>query len=247
MQRPKASVLKIWWATAAVRSILWLTFLRRSWPRKVSWIETHLRELTSEVIPNKVIVKGVLESIFIMYPTVTTSCGPFAFGSPSRSLSISTALTEDDTVDVWGRVEFCDLEPKTEKPTCEWRQTAIVEICAQVTESQQLTFVTGVTEIQQAEEPEPRRFYRKLCRKLNRNPSRTSAPPALPLTIPYSLAILWIRSRKNHGVSTNQVIRGQSRYRQSQYDYPGQVIQVPCPAAWVDASPQILTWKGCLF
>ena len=197
--------------------------------RKVSWIETHLRDLTSEVIPNKVIVKGVLEKHIYYVSDCDDQLRALCVREPFTEFIHIDGAQEDDTVDVWGRVEFCDLEPKTEKPTCEWRQTAIVEICAQVTESQQLTFVTGVTEIQQAEEPEPEEVLPETLPETQPEPQPNLCPPGTTFDYTVQPGDTMDKIAKNHGVSTNQVIRANPGIANPNMIYPGQVIQVPCP------------------
>jgi LysM repeat protein len=53
---------------------------------------------------------------------------------------------KDDIVDVTGRIAYTNVEASATLPTTNWHQTAVLEICARVSETQELTVVTAVNE-----------------------------------------------------------------------------------------------------
>jgi len=192
--------------------------------RKVAWIETHLHDLMAEVIPNKVIVKGVLRKHIFYVSDDDDQLRALCVEEPFTEFIHIQGAEKDDTVDVWGRVEFVDLEPIDHKPTCRWRQTAIIELCAMVTETQELTVVTGVFPEEVTEEepevPEPEEEMEE---------ETEECPPGTTFDYTVQPGDTMFKIAQKHNVTVNQVIQANPDIPNPNVLFVGQVIKVPCP------------------
>lgn len=121
--------------------------------RKVARVDATLRNLTAEVIPNKVIVKGMLHKQIFYVSQSSDHLREFSVDEPFTEFVHVDGAQPGDTVDVTGRIEFVNVEAAAHLPTNRFRQTAVLEICANVTETRTITVVVAVTPI--GPEPQP--------------------------------------------------------------------------------------------
>lgn len=113
--------------------------------RKVARVDAELRDLTGEAIPNKVIIKGVLHKQIYYVSAVDDQLRELSVDEPfTEFIHIEGAQEDDMIVDVKGRVEYVNVEAKQTTPTTEWLQTAVLELKARVTETEEITVVTAV-------------------------------------------------------------------------------------------------------
>lgn len=124
--------------------------------RKIAKVDAEIRDLEGEAIPNKVIVKGVLHKQIFFVSEFDDQLREVSVDEPFTEFIPIDGVDRDDIVDVSGRIEFVNVEAKNKPPTCNWRQTAVLEIRARVTETEEITVVTEVKGIEKPEpEPEP--------------------------------------------------------------------------------------------
>jgi LysM repeat protein len=128
-------------------------------------------------------------------------------------------------------VEFCDVEPTERKPACRWRQTAVVEICAQVTQSQELAFITSVQEIAAPPETGPEADSDTDSASDAASGTDTApgdCPPGTTFSYTVAAGDTMYKIARAHNVSVNAVIRANPGISSRNLRI-GQVIQVPCP------------------
>jgi len=112
--------------------------------RKVARVDAQLRNLNGEAIPDKVIIKGVLHKQIYYVSANNDQLREFSVDEPFTEFVHVEGAQPGDTVDVTGRIEYVNVEAAAHPPTTRWRQTAVLEICANVTETQEITVVTSV-------------------------------------------------------------------------------------------------------
>lgn len=116
-------------------------------PRKVKEIITDVRNIETEVIPDKVIVEGVLHKQIIFVEAETNRVFEMSVDEPfTVSVDIPGAQKNND-VDVDVEVEFVevDLRKGNEKEGYKHgRQTAVIAVFVKVTETLQIEVVTDV-------------------------------------------------------------------------------------------------------
>jgi len=112
--------------------------------RKVAKVDARIRDLEGEAIPNKVIVKGVLHKQVYYVSAVDDQLREITIEEPFTEFVHAEGAQSGDIVDVSGRVEYVNVEAAAALPTINFRQTAVLEICALVTETQEITVVTAV-------------------------------------------------------------------------------------------------------
>lgn len=112
--------------------------------RKVSNVDSELRDLEGEAIPNKVIIKGMLHKQVYYVSAVDDQLRELTLNEPFTEFIHIDGVQEDDAVDVTGRVEYVNVEATATTPTTQWRQTAVLEIKAKVTQTEEITVVTKV-------------------------------------------------------------------------------------------------------
>jgi len=123
--------------------------------RKIAKVDAELRDLEGEAIPNKVIVKGVLHKQIYFVSEVDDQLREMSVDEPFTEFIHIDGVRKGDVVDVRGRIEFVNVEAKDTPPTCNWRQTAVLEIRAKVTETEEITVVTAVHGVEEPEPEEP--------------------------------------------------------------------------------------------
>jgi hypothetical protein len=121
--------------------------------RKVSWVESKLKDLEGEAIPNKIIVKGILEKHIFYVADCDDQVKELCVQEPFTEFIHIDGTEKNDVVEVKGCVEHVDVEAIQEKPTCQWRQTAVLEVCGRVTETENLMVITDVHELPAPEAP----------------------------------------------------------------------------------------------
>ena len=112
--------------------------------RKVARVDSRIRILESEIIPNKVIVKGILHKQIYYVSAVDDQLRELTVEEPFTEFVHVEGAQAGDTVDVTGRIEYVNVEAAATTPTTMWRQTAVLEILARVTETETITIVTAV-------------------------------------------------------------------------------------------------------
>lgn len=112
--------------------------------RKSVRVDAEIRDLTGEAIPNKVIVKGTLHKQFYYVSAVDDQLREVSVDEPFTEFIPIEGVQVGDTVNVDGRVEYVNVEAAGALPTTQWRQTAVLEIRARVTETQEITVVVAV-------------------------------------------------------------------------------------------------------
>lgn len=114
--------------------------------RKVSHVHSEIKDLEGEAIPDKVIIKGVLHKQVYYVDANDNQLREISLNEPFTEFVHVDGAQEDDMVDVNGRVEYVNVEAAAETPTTKWRQTAVLELKAKVTESQTIEVVTKVVD-----------------------------------------------------------------------------------------------------
>lgn len=112
--------------------------------RKAARVDAELRDLEGEAIPNKVIVKGTLHKQIYYVSAVDDQLRELSVDEPFTEFIPIEGAQKGDVVDVSGRIEYVNVEAKAATPTTNWRQTAVLEIRAKVTETEEITVVTAV-------------------------------------------------------------------------------------------------------
>jgi len=112
--------------------------------RKVARVDARLRNLTAEIIPDKVIVKGVLHKQIFYVAASNDQLREVSVDEPFTEFVHVEGAQPGDTVDITGRIEYVNVEAADHPPTRRWRQTAVLEICANVSETTEITVVTAV-------------------------------------------------------------------------------------------------------
>jgi len=112
--------------------------------RKVARVDAELRDLEGEAIFNKVIVKGTLHKQIYYVSAVDDQLRELSVDEPFTEFIYIEGVQKGDVVDVSGRIEYVNVEAKATTPTTCWRQTAVLEIKARVTETEEITVVIAV-------------------------------------------------------------------------------------------------------
>jgi len=178
--------------------------------RKVARVDAEIRNLTAEVIPDKVIVKGTLHKQIFYVAAANDQLREFSVDEPFTEFVHVEGAQPGDTVDVTGRVEFVNVEAAATVPTRMWRQTAVLEICANVTETTEITVVTGVT----GEIPPP-------------PPGPCPPGTTFPYVIQRGDTLSSIARRNNTTVQAILAVNPQ--ITNPNIIFVGRTIQIPCP------------------
>ncbi len=114
--------------------------------RKVAKVDAEVRDLEGKAIPNKVIIKGVLHKQIYYVSAVDDQLREISLNEPFTEFIHIDGVRENDMVDVTARIEYVNVEAAAPTPTTNWRQTAVLEIIANVTQTEELTVVVAVKE-----------------------------------------------------------------------------------------------------
>lgn len=177
--------------------------------RKVARVDATLRNLTAEAIPDKVIVKGILHKQIFYVSQANDKLREFSVDEPFTEFVHVEGAQPGDTVDVTGRIEFVNVEAATTLPTRRFRQTAVLEICANVTETTEITVVVAVRGITPGPQPDcpPGTTF---SYTIQRGDTLFSIAQANNTTVQAILAV-------NPQITNPNII------------FVGRTIQVPCP------------------
>ena len=115
--------------------------------RKVARVDARLRNLEGEAIPDKVIVKGTLHKQVYFVSATDDQLRELSVTEPFTEFVHVEGAEKGDMVDVTGRIEYVNVEAAASTPTTRWRQTAVLEICAKVAETEEITVVTAVKDV----------------------------------------------------------------------------------------------------
>ena len=110
--------------------------------RKISKVDAELRDLEGKAIPNKIIVKGTLHKQIYYVSSMDNQLRNCPWMNLTEFIHLDGAQ-EGDAVSVSGRIEYVNVEAKEKTPT-QMAQTAVLEIRARVTASEEITVVTAV-------------------------------------------------------------------------------------------------------
>ncbi|MDX9872701.1 MAG: DUF3794 domain-containing protein [Clostridia bacterium] len=177
--------------------------------RKVAKVDAEIEDLESEVIRNKIIIKGVLHKQIYYVSAKDDQLREFTVNEPFTEFVHLDGAQEGDSVDLEERIEYVNVEARKDKPTKHWHQTAVLEICAFVTESQELTVVTAV--LGGEVEPEP------------------DCPPGTTFDYVVQKGDTLFTIAQAHGVSVNAILAVNPGITTPNIIYAGRTIQVPCP------------------
>ena len=121
------------------------TIITPTLARKIAKVDSELRDLEGEAIRDKVIVKGVLHKQVYYVSAVDDQVRELTVEEPFTEFIHIEGTDVGDIVDVSGRIEYVNVEAAGAGPeNTRWRQTAVVEICATVSETKRITVVIAV-------------------------------------------------------------------------------------------------------
>ncbi len=173
--------------------------------RKIAKVDSTLKILETEVIPNKVIVKGHLHKQVYYVSAVDDQLRELTVEEPFTEFVHIEGAQDGDTVDVTGRIEYVNVEAAATTPTTMWRQTAVLEIVARVTETETITIVTAVSGAQAICPPGTTFDY-----VIQRGETLSTVARKFNVTVQAILAV-------NPQITNPNIV------------FTGQTIKVPCP------------------
>lgn len=177
--------------------------------RKVARVDAELRNLEGEAIRNKVIVRGVLHKQVYYVSAVDDQLRELTVEEPFTEFIHIEGVQEGDIVDVSGRIEYVNVEAKESTPTTNWRQTAVLEIRAKVTETEEITVVVAV----RGAEVEP------------------SCPPGtIQQTYVIQKGDTLFNIARRFGVTVQEILAVNPQITNPNALVVGQVINIPCPS-----------------
>ncbi|PKM88250.1 MAG: hypothetical protein CVU87_07900 [Firmicutes bacterium HGW-Firmicutes-12] len=175
--------------------------------RKVAKVDARIEDLEAEAIPNKVIIKGTLHKQIYYVVADNDQLREITVEEPFTEFVHLEGTQEGDTVDVSGRIEYVNVEASATTPTTNWLQTAVLEVCAMVTESQEITVVTAVRGVGVVPDCPPGTTFDYVIQKGD--------------TL-FSIA-------QKFGVTVNQILAVNPQITTPNIIYAGRTIQIPCP------------------
>lgn len=178
--------------------------------RKVAKVDATVRDLTGEPIPNKVIVKGTLHKQVYFVTPVNDQLREVSLDEPFTEFVHLEGTQPGDMVDVTSRIEFTNVEAAAVIPTTKWRQTAVLDICATVKESQEITIVTAVEGVTPPPPPGPCPPGTTFPYVIQKGDTLSSIAAANNTTVQAILAV-------NPQITNPNII------------FAGRTIQIPCP------------------
>lgn len=177
--------------------------------RKVARVDSELRDLTAEAIPDKVIVKGTLHKQIYFVSADSDLLREVSLNEPFTEFVHVEGAQPDDTVDVRGRIEYVNVEARATLPTRNFLQTAVLEVCAKVTETEEITVVTAVIG---AEVPD------QIC------------PPGTTFDYVIQKGDTLSIIAKRYGVTVQAILAVNPQITNPNIIFVGRTIQVPCPS-----------------
>lgn len=176
--------------------------------RKVAKVDAEIEDLEAEVIKNKVIVKGVLHKQIYYVDADDDQLKEYTVNEPFTEFVHLDGAQEGDSVDLESRIEYVNVEAAKKTPTKHWHQTAVLEVCAFVTESVELTVVTAVSGGGEIPSDCP--------------PGTTFDYVVQKGDTLYTIAVA-------HGVTVNAILAVNPGITTPNIIYAGRTIKVPCP------------------
>lgn len=177
--------------------------------RKVAKVDAELRDLTGEVIPDKVIVKGVLHKQVYYVAADSGQLRELSLDEPFTEFVHVEGAQPGETVDVRGRIEYVNVEASAATPTRNWLQTAVLEVCAKVTETEEITVVTAV---RGAEIPVP------------------DCPPGTTFDYVIQKGDSLSSIARRYGVTVQAILAVNPQITNPNIIFVGRTIKVPCPS-----------------
>lgn len=175
--------------------------------RKAARVDASIRGLTGEAIPDKVIIKGTLHKQVYYVSAVNDQLRELSIDEPFTEFVHLEGAKKGDVVEVTGRVEFVNVEAVETTPTQRWRQTAVLEVCAKVTETEEITIVVAIKKVEPIDCP-PGTTFDYVIQK---GDTLTSIARKFNVTVQAILAV-------NPQITNPNII------------FVGRTIKVPCPS-----------------
>jgi LysM repeat protein len=194
--------------------------------RKISWVESELKNLEGEAIPNKVIVKGVLEKHIFYVADCDDQVKEVCVQEPFTEFIHIDGTQKDDVVEVKARVEHVNVEAIHDKPTCSWRQTAVIEVCGIVTETVNINVVTNVFELPA---PAPAPAASAAVNPDQGKPGQTACVPGTATLYTVRKGDSLYKIARDRGISLDAVLRANPSLKNPNAIKAGDIIQLPCP------------------
>lgn len=176
--------------------------------RKVARVDARLRNLAGEAIPDKVIVKGTLHKQIYFVSAADDQLRELSVTEPFTEFVHVEGAEKGDMVDVTGRIEYVNVEAAASTPATRWRQTAVLEICAKVAETEEITVVTAVKDVVPPTPPCP--------------PGTTFDYVIQPGDTLSSIA-------QKFGVSVKAILAVNPQITNPNIIFAGRTIKIPCP------------------
>jgi len=174
--------------------------------RKVAKVDARIEDLEAEAIPNKVIVKGTLHKQIYYVAADNDQLRELTVEEPFTEFVHLEGAQEGDSVDVTGRIEYVNVEAAATTPTTNWLQTAVLEVCAMVTESQEIKVVTAV----KGAEVGP-------------------CPPGTTFDYVIQKGDTLFSIAQKFGVTVNQILAVNPQITTPNIIFAGRTIKIPCP------------------
>lgn len=175
--------------------------------RKAARVDAELRDLEGEAIPNKVIVKGTLHKQIYYVSAVDDQLRELSVDEPFTEFIYIEGVEKGDVVDVSGRIEYVNVEARNTIPTTNWRQTAVLEIKAKVTETEEITVVTAV-----------RGIVTPIC------------PPGTTTDYVIQKGDTLSSIAKKFGVTVQAILAVNPQITNPNIIFVGRTIKIPCPS-----------------
>ena len=124
-----------------------ISFPRGRRARKIKEVISEVRDVTTEIIPDKIIVEGVLHKQILFVEVKTNQVFETSVNEPFTVSVDIPGARKDNTVQVDVQVEYVDIDLKNgneREGYSEARQTAIIAVFVKVTEELQLEVVVDV-------------------------------------------------------------------------------------------------------
>lgn len=174
--------------------------------RKVAKVDARIEDLVGEAIPNKVIVKGTLHKQIYYVVADNDQLRELTVNEPFTEFVHLEGAQEGDSVDVRGRIEYVNVEATATTPTTDWLQTAVLEVCAMVTESQEIRVVTAVKGVEVV-----------------------PCPPGTTFDYVIQKGDTLFSIAQKFGVTVNQILAVNPQITTPNIIFAGRTIKIPCP------------------
>lgn len=174
--------------------------------RKVAKVDARIEDLEAEAITDKIIVKGILHKQIYYVVAENDQLREITVEEPFTEFVHVEGAQEGDVVEVTGRIEYVNVEAAANTPTINWRQTAVLEICAMVTESHEIKVVTAV-----------------------RGAEVVPCPPGTTFDYVIQKGDTLFTIARKFGVTVDQILAVNPQITTPNIIFAGRTIKIPCP------------------